>query len=113
MPCPTTERGPLTYIGTHKRLLDTWNQHKPPVCKLLHSTIKADLQNRILAAVPGPEEDPDYTINIGDCSDFEYELLKELQENVQPKTLLSRIAKYVFSQHSISTQDAPQGILET
>ena len=57
---------------------------------MLLSTIKADLRKRITAAFPRPEQEPEYGITIRNSSDFENELLQELQQNLPPKTLPRR-----------------------
>ena len=88
------------------------------VRQLLLSTIKADLQKRIIAAFPRPENEPAQALNIGDTSEFERELLNELKENVQPKSLPCRRTQRVADVRSAEPvvtdeeSDAPHGMDE-
>lgn len=72
---------------------------------MLLATIKADLRQRIEAAFPRAEEEPDYSISIRDCSEFEDELLKELHENVPPKSLPRRMARGKSDSESVDSED--------
>ena len=57
-----------------------------------------------MAAFPRPEEEPYYGISIGDCSDFEDELQKELEENVPPKSLPQRMARGLSDAQSVISE---------
>jgi len=67
--------------------LSTWEAHKPQICQLLLSTIKADIKTRITATTTKLNDECKKLLHIHDMREEEEELQRELEEAVNAATL--------------------------